>query len=79
MTIISTRTTLNQIEPRAVQVKLLGMADRVSIDIEGLRDRINTIRTDPAWQELSLSKKVRALLQQQLEQLEQARVDQKSR
>jgi len=60
----------------AVQVKLMGMADRVSIDIEGLRDRINTIRTDPAWQELSLSKKVRALLQQQLEQLEQTQVNQ---
>ena len=48
----------------------MGMADRVSIDIEGLRDGIESAKDDPLWQELSLSKKVRILLQQQLAQIE---------
>jgi uncharacterized lipoprotein YajG len=46
------------------------MANRVSIDLTDLRERIEKVRSDSAWQELSLSKKVRILLQEKLEQME---------
>lgn len=41
--------------------------DRVSIDIAGLREKIESCRQDPFWQELSLSKKIRVLIQEALE------------
>jgi len=38
-------------------------ADRVTIDIRGLRDRIENFRPDPAFQALSLAGKIRYLLE----------------
>ncbi|MCY7278430.1 MAG: hypothetical protein LH702_33015 [Phormidesmis sp. CAN_BIN44] len=46
--------------------------DRLTLDITDLKERIEECRSDdPAWRELSLSGKIRALLVQQLEELEQ--------
>ncbi len=44
--------------------------DRVTVDLTDLRERIEDVRSDPAWKELSLSKKVRILLQERLDQIE---------
>lgn len=43
---------------------------RISVDVADVRDRIEACRTDPAWGELSLTGKIRALLLERLEQLE---------
>ena len=43
--------------------------DRVSIDITGLREQIDTAKTDPLWGELSLAKKIRILLIERLDQI----------
>ncbi|BBD63541.1 hypothetical protein NIES2109_64160 (plasmid) [Nostoc sp. HK-01] len=45
--------------------------ERTSIDLSELRERIENARPDPLWKELSLSKKVRILLIERLEQIEQ--------
>jgi hypothetical protein len=47
------------------------MANRVPIDLSDIRERIENARSDSAWRELSLSKKVRILLQERLEQIEE--------
>ena len=45
--------------------------DRLTLDITDLKERIEECRSDdPAWRELSLSGKIRALLVKQLEILE---------
>ncbi|MEW5856849.1 MAG: hypothetical protein AB1861_05650 [Cyanobacteriota bacterium] len=49
----------------------MDMANRVPVDLEGLRERIENARSDSAWKELSLSKKVRILLLERLEEVEQ--------
>lgn len=41
--------------------------DRVSIDITGLRDQIEGCQRDPIWKELTLTKKIRILVQEALE------------
>ncbi len=51
--------------------------DRISIDISDLRERIENARPDPLWKELSLSKKVRILLIEQLEQVEKEKTPSK--
>lgn len=44
--------------------------DRLTLDITDLKESIETCRSDdPAWRELSLSGKIRALLVQQLEDM----------
>ncbi|MEW6496373.1 MAG: hypothetical protein AB1589_28195 [Cyanobacteriota bacterium] len=48
----------------------MDMANRVPVNLEGLRERIEHARSDSAWKELSLSKKVRILLQERLEEVE---------
>lgn len=45
------------------------MADRITIDVEGLRDAISHARPDAAWKALSLSKKTRILLEERLLQI----------
>lgn len=40
--------------------------DRASIDLSGLRDRIDAYRLDAAWKNLSFSAKIRTLMEQQL-------------
>ncbi|MEM8641301.1 MAG: hypothetical protein AAGG51_21160 [Cyanobacteria bacterium P01_G01_bin.54] len=54
----------------------MDMADRISIDIEGLRDRIESAKDDPMWQELSLAKKVRFLLQERLSHIDEEKAAQ---
>lgn len=45
--------------------------DRLTLDITDLKERVEAARSDdPAWRELSLSGKIRALLIQQLETIE---------
>lgn len=51
--------------------------DRVPIDLTDMRARIEDARSDLIWKELSLSKKVRILLQERLDQIEKERFDNK--
>lgn len=44
--------------------------DRISVDISDIKDRIEGYRTDPAWRELSLAGKIRALVIEKLEEKE---------
>ncbi|MBD1865268.1 MULTISPECIES: hypothetical protein [Trichocoleus] len=47
------------------------MADRVTVDIEGLRERIDEAYSDnPLWSELSLAQKLRRLILDGLEKAE---------
>jgi|GEM_PF-3945182 len=41
---------------------------RVSVDIEGLEQDIETCRDDPAWKQLSLAAKLRVLIEERLQQ-----------
>lgn len=54
------------------------MADRVPIDLSDLRERVESARTDVWWKELSLSKKVRMLVMERLQELELQRQAPKS-
>jgi hypothetical protein len=47
--------------------------ERISIDISDMRDEIDTCRDDAAWQELPLSSKIRVLIKERLELLEQTK------
>ncbi len=50
------------------------VADRVTVDIEGLREDIETAYSDnPLWEELSLSQKLRRLIQERLTEIKQER------
>lgn len=44
--------------------------DRISIDLGDLRERIENARDDTAWQELTITQKIRTLIRDQLEALE---------
>jgi len=56
------------------------VADRVTVDIEGLREEIETAYSDnPLWEELSLSQKLRRLIQERLNEIKQARTASKNR
>jgi retron-type reverse transcriptase len=47
------------------------VADRINVDIDGLRDRINKAHADnPLWEKLSVSQKLRQLIEERLGQLE---------
>lgn len=43
------------------------MPKRVSVDIEGLEQDIDTCRDDPAWKQLSLAAKLRVLIEERLQ------------
>ena len=49
--------------------------DRISVDITDIKDRIELYREDPAWRELSMAGKIRALVIEKLEakEVEQAK------
>jgi len=48
------------------------VADRVPVDIEGLRERIAAVHLDnPLWSKLSLSQQIRQLIEDALEAGEQ--------
>ena len=49
--------------------------DRLTIDISNLRGRIEAARTDPAWKQLSLNKKIQVLLEERLDAIDQEKVD----
>jgi hypothetical protein len=50
------------------------VADRVTVDIEGLREEIEAAYSDnPLWEELSLSQKLRRLIQERLNEIKQKR------
>ncbi len=53
--------------------------DRITLDITDLRERIEAARSEPLWKELSLSRKIRNLLQTYLEQLEKERQQEEQR
>jgi hypothetical protein len=41
---------------------------RTSVDIQDIEEHIKQFRTDPAWRELSMSGKIRALLIEKIEE-----------
>lgn len=48
------------------------VADRVTVDIEGLREEIESAYSDnPLWEDLSLSQKLRRLIQERLKEIKQ--------
>jgi len=50
------------------------VADRVTVDIEGMRDDIEAAYSDnPLWEDLSLSQKLRRLIQERLNEIKQDR------
>lgn len=50
------------------------VADRVTVDIEGLREEIEAAYFDnPLWEELSLSQKLRRLIRERLNEIKQNR------
>lgn len=54
------------------------VADRVPVDIEGLRDRIAKAHDDnPLWDKLSLSQQLRQLIEERLETLERQKPEKK--
>ena len=54
--------------------QIRAVADRVTVDIEGLREEIETAYSDnPLWAELSLSQKLRRLIGERLELLKSER------
>jgi hypothetical protein len=52
---------------------VVGQKDRISIDVSDLRQDIETCRSDAAWTELPLSAKIRVLIKERLEQLQEAK------
>jgi hypothetical protein len=46
----------------------LAPKDRISVDVSDIKDRVESFRTDPAWRELSLASKIRALVIEKLEE-----------
>jgi hypothetical protein len=50
------------------------VADRVTFDIEGLREAIESAYADnPLWDRLPLAQKLRLLLEERLEEIKQAK------
>jgi len=48
--------------------------DRVNVDIEGLRQEVETAYADnPLWDKLSLSQKLRTLIEERLKQIKDER------
>ena len=53
-----------------MQLETMASRDRLTLDIADLRDRIETVRRDVGWLEMSLAQKLRVLIRERLEQLE---------
>lgn len=60
------------------RIKLIYMTDRVTINLTGLRERIENAVPNSLWKELSLARKIKILLQERLEQIEQEQQNQKN-
>ena len=48
----------------------MAQKDRISVDISDIKDRVEDYRSDPAWRELSMAGKIRALVIERLEEKE---------
>ncbi len=48
----------------------MGQQNRASVDLSDIRERIENARSDPLWKEISMSKKLRILIQEGLKQIE---------
>lgn len=48
--------------------ELVAAKDRISVDITDIKDRVERYRDDPAWRELSMAGKIRALVIEKLEE-----------
>ena len=65
----------DKLEARTGTDKLRDVADRVTVDIEGLREQIETAYPEETfWSELSLVQKLRRLIQDGLEKAENTRI-----
>lgn len=49
---------------------LVAAKDRISVDITNIKNRVEAYRDDPAWRELSVAGKIRALVIEKLEEKE---------
>jgi ribosome-binding protein aMBF1 (putative translation factor) len=48
----------------------VGQRDRISVDVNDLREQIEQCRDDAAWSELPLAAKIRVLVKERLAQME---------
>lgn len=46
--------------------------DRISVDISDIKEQVEKYRNDPAWRELSMAGKIRALVIEKLEEAEKS-------
>jgi ribosome-binding protein aMBF1 (putative translation factor) len=53
-----------------MQLETMASRDRLTLDIADLRERIESVRADAAWSEMSLAQKLRVLIRERLEQME---------
>jgi hypothetical protein len=44
---------------------------RITVDVNDMKAEIESCRSDPAWQELPLSSKIRVLLKERLNQIKE--------
>lgn len=51
----------------------VGQRDRISIDVNDLREQIEQCRDDAAWSELPLAAKIRVLVKERLAEIEAAK------
>jgi hypothetical protein len=52
-----------------IPIDAVAQRDRISIDIGDMKGEIVDCRSDPAWGELSLSGKIRALIRERLDEI----------
>lgn len=50
--------------------ELVAAKDRISVDINDIKERIDAYRSDPAWRELSMAGKIRSMVIEKLEEKE---------
>jgi len=50
--------------------ELVAAKDRISIDISDIKEKIDAYRSDPAWRELSMAGRIRAMIIEKLEEKE---------
>lgn len=55
--------------------EIVAAKDRISVDISDIKDRVESYRDDPAWRELSMAGKIRAMVIEKLEEKEKAKGD----
>lgn len=49
----------------------MSQRDRISVDVSDIRERVEACRDDVAWTELPLAAKLRVLIRERLEQIEE--------